>query len=280
VAEIPTAVEAELARLRAEDARLLKLLKLTPQQAAPPGPAQASYFEAPPGLVHHRSAKDDKVAFFGALFAARTDVYAIRFDNHRTGKSGWIPAVRGGCRRESACTARCGLTGSSPRRRRPPRRSTPAWTRASASRRCVRPSTMHWSPAGKNSSRESGYPTRTTGTCSRRRSGAARRASKPRTPRTSPAAALEPLGLEAVHPDDFLLDQLDLSPPTILQIIREQAARTRRPPLTPRDLAILLGRAGTRLRRRDPPPHGQPPGRHLTGKAVLPGLAGACGLIS
>ena len=58
-----------------------------------------------------------------------------------------------------------------------------------------------------------------------------------------PAAALAPLGLEAVHPDDFLLDQLDLSPPTILQVIREQAARTRRPPLTPRDLATLLGRA-------------------------------------
>jgi hypothetical protein len=31
-----------------------------------------------------------------------------------------------------------------------------------------------------------------------------------------PATALAPLGLEAVHPDDFLLDQLDLSPPTIL----------------------------------------------------------------
>jgi predicted nucleic acid-binding protein len=59
-----------------------------------------------------------------------------------------------------------------------------------------------------------------------------------------PAAALEPLGLEAVRPDDFLLDQLDLSPPTILQVIRDQAARTRRPPLTPRDLATLLGRAG------------------------------------
>ena len=96
MAEIPTAVEAELARLRAENARLLKLLRLSPQQAAPPGPAQAAYFEAPPGLVHHRSAEDDKVAFFGALFAARTDVYAIRFDNHRTGKSGWVPAVRGG----------------------------------------------------------------------------------------------------------------------------------------------------------------------------------------
>jgi hypothetical protein len=33
------------------------------------------------------------VAFFGALFAARTDVYAVRYDNQRTGKSGWIPAV-------------------------------------------------------------------------------------------------------------------------------------------------------------------------------------------
>ena len=59
-----------------------------------------------------------------------------------------------------------------------------------------------------------------------------------------PATALGRLGLEAVRPDDFLLDQLDLSPPTILQVIREQAARTRRPPLTPRDLATLLGRAG------------------------------------
>ena len=83
-------------RLRAENARLLKLLKLTSQQAAPPGPAQTAYFEAPPGLVHHRSPEGDKVAFFGALFAARTDVYAVRFDNQRTGKSGWVPAVRGG----------------------------------------------------------------------------------------------------------------------------------------------------------------------------------------
>jgi superfamily II DNA or RNA helicase len=99
VAEIPTAVEAELARLRAENARLLKLLRLTPQQAAPPAPGQAAFFEAPPGVVHHRSSQDAKVAFFGALFAARTDVYATRFDNHRTGKSGWVPAVRGGWRK-------------------------------------------------------------------------------------------------------------------------------------------------------------------------------------
>jgi hypothetical protein len=59
-----------------------------------------------------------------------------------------------------------------------------------------------------------------------------------------PASALGPLGLEAVHPDDFLLDQFDLSPSTVLQVIREQAAGTRRPPLTRHDLAAALGRAG------------------------------------
>ncbi|MDX6422034.1 MAG: hypothetical protein QOG28_6654 [Trebonia sp.] len=93
------AVEAELARLRAENVRLLKLLRLSPQQAAPPGPAQGAFFEAAPGIVHHRSPQDAKVAFFGALFAARTDVYAVRYDNAHTGKGGWIPAVRGGWRK-------------------------------------------------------------------------------------------------------------------------------------------------------------------------------------
>jgi hypothetical protein len=41
-----------------------------------------------------------------------------------------------------------------------------------------------------------------------------------------PAAALRPLSLEVVHPDDFLLDQLDLTPPTLVQVIREQAAHS------------------------------------------------------
>lgn len=99
MAEIPTAVEAELARLRAENARLLRLLKMTPEQAAPPGPRQAAFFEAPPGSVHDGSPPEVKVAFFGALFAARTDVYAIRYDNPRTQRGGWVPAVRGGWRK-------------------------------------------------------------------------------------------------------------------------------------------------------------------------------------
>lgn len=59
-----------------------------------------------------------------------------------------------------------------------------------------------------------------------------------------PAATLAPLGLEALHPDGFLLDQVDLSPPTIVQVIREQATHTKNPPLSPQDLANLLGRAG------------------------------------
>jgi superfamily II DNA or RNA helicase len=99
VTEIPAVIEAELARLRAENARLLRLLKMTSQQAAPPGPGQAGFFEAPPGLVDDRSPPEAKVAFFGALFASRTDVYAIRYDNPRTGRGGWVPAVRGGWRK-------------------------------------------------------------------------------------------------------------------------------------------------------------------------------------
>src|SRR5262249_18263871 len=72
---LPKAVAAELARLRAENTRLLRMLDLTPEQAALPGPAQTGYFEAPPGPVHNGSAPEEKVAFFSALFAARTDIY-------------------------------------------------------------------------------------------------------------------------------------------------------------------------------------------------------------
>ena len=99
VTEIPAAVAAELARLRAENARLLKMLDLSPRQAAPPAPGQAGFFDAPPGQVHKDSPSDAKVAFFRALFAARTDIYATRIENSRTGWKGWLPAVRGGWQR-------------------------------------------------------------------------------------------------------------------------------------------------------------------------------------
>jgi hypothetical protein len=85
----------EITALRAENARLLRLLKLTRAQAAPPAPAQAGIFEAPPGPVQAGSPAAAKVALFGA----RTDVYAVRWENARTGKAGWLPAVRGGWRK-------------------------------------------------------------------------------------------------------------------------------------------------------------------------------------
>jgi len=77
-------VAAELARLRDENARLLKMLELSPRQAAPVGPAQAGFFDAPPGAVHQDSPNDAKVAFFRALFPARTDIYATRVENSPT----------------------------------------------------------------------------------------------------------------------------------------------------------------------------------------------------
>ncbi len=88
-----------MARLRAENARLLRLLKLTRRAAAPLRPGQSGMFDAPPGLVHARSPSKAKVTLFGALFAARKDVYAVRWENPRSGKAGWLPALRGGWRK-------------------------------------------------------------------------------------------------------------------------------------------------------------------------------------
>ena len=99
VTETSAALVTELARLRAENARLLKMLELSPRQAAPPNPAQGGFFDAPPGTVHNNSPNEAKVAFFRALFAARTDIYATRIENTRTGWRGWLPAVRGGWQR-------------------------------------------------------------------------------------------------------------------------------------------------------------------------------------
>ena len=43
-----------------------------------------------------RSSSKAKVEFYAALFGARRDVYAVRWANARTGRSGWMPAVEGG----------------------------------------------------------------------------------------------------------------------------------------------------------------------------------------
>jgi superfamily II DNA or RNA helicase len=92
-------LRAEVDQLRAENARLQRLLDLRPGESRPPGPTQIGIFDSPPGAVHNGSSSEEKIAFFRALFAARTDVHAVRWENSRTGRSGWMPAVRGGWRR-------------------------------------------------------------------------------------------------------------------------------------------------------------------------------------
>lgn len=47
-----------------------------------------------------------------------------------------------------------------------------------------------------------------------------------------------------IDPDRFLLDQLDLAPRVVLEVLREQADHTRRPPLTPIDPIARLARCG------------------------------------
>lgn len=62
--------------------------------------------------------------------------------------------------------------------------------------------------------------------------------------RDFPRETLAPLEIAVVHPDDFLLDQLDLTPRVVLEVLREQAAHTRSPPLTSTDLLARLAKAG------------------------------------
>jgi hypothetical protein len=59
-------------------------------------------------------------------------------------------------------------------------------------------------------------------------------------------SALKPFGLGTIHPDEFLLDELELelAPRVALDVLAEQAAHTTRPPLTTTDLLVRHTRAG------------------------------------
>ena len=45
-----------------------------------------------------------------------------------------------------------------------------------------------------------------------------------------PAAQLEPYNVEAKHPDDFVVDTIELSPGAVAKVLAEQAAALRNPP--------------------------------------------------
>ncbi len=95
-------LNSELDRLRAENTRLERLVGLIGPRALPDEAARSPLFGGLPGAVDGASSKEDKVLFFRHLFAGRDDVYALRWENDRTGRAGWMPAVEGGFRRGQA----------------------------------------------------------------------------------------------------------------------------------------------------------------------------------
>ena len=100
----PAELLAELEALRAENARLRDLLGLDARagelQATGWSPTLFGGQPQPPATtdaaVDRSSTRAAKVALFRSLFAGRDDVYAQRWENQRTGKGGWGPAVAGG----------------------------------------------------------------------------------------------------------------------------------------------------------------------------------------
>lgn len=55
-----------------------------------------------------------------------------------------------------------------------------------------------------------------------------------------PASALAPYDMEAIHPDEFVLDLIDLAPAVVANVIRDQAAALKNLPLTIPDLLDTL----------------------------------------
>jgi superfamily II DNA or RNA helicase len=99
-----TELEAELAALKAENARLRGLLGLEDRTIRPRAAAWSPTLfadeadrDAPIAVsVDQGSDPHEKIELFRSLFAGRQDVYATSWNNQQSGKSGWSPVVRGG----------------------------------------------------------------------------------------------------------------------------------------------------------------------------------------
>ena len=59
-----------------------------------------------------------------------------------------------------------------------------------------------------------------------------------------PESSLEPYQITSVHPDDFLLDQLDLYPQGTLQSLEDTSGRYEKPAMTVETFLGLLAKAG------------------------------------
>lgn len=59
-----------------------------------------------------------------------------------------------------------------------------------------------------------------------------------------PSSVLEPLGITALHPDEFLLHQLDLAPLVVLPAFKAMRARLKNPLFTPEVFASSMEKNG------------------------------------
>jgi hypothetical protein len=76
----------ELSALRAENARLIKLLESHGiDWRVAPSPS-------PPPTEPSRRSNDEKISLFRRLFRGRSDVFPVRWESKGTGKSGYTPA--------------------------------------------------------------------------------------------------------------------------------------------------------------------------------------------
>jgi hypothetical protein len=91
----------ELDSLRAENTRLRRLLDLTEQQARAVDPDQTGAATS----VDMRSSPEQKIVFYLDMFRCRSDLYAVRWENPRDGRSGWVPAIRGRWRKGMSAAA-------------------------------------------------------------------------------------------------------------------------------------------------------------------------------
>ena len=93
------ALLAELEELSADNARLRDLLGLNTRSDGGHKHVWAPTLFTQPAdtpAIDSTATLEDKLALLRSLFGARSDVFALRWENESRGKSGWSPAVRGG----------------------------------------------------------------------------------------------------------------------------------------------------------------------------------------
>src|ERR1700704_799641 len=101
-----TALERERAAIIAE----IEILQSAPREQT--APIKVIRSEKAGDLVDRNSAIENKIALFRRLFRGRSDVFPIRWENRKTGRSGYAPACanewqRGICEKPKVKCSAC-----------------------------------------------------------------------------------------------------------------------------------------------------------------------------